>query len=137
MSNEKLGFVVADFNADITKLMEVVAKEHADFLGAKVIKTYHVPGAFDMPFAVKKLIKSKEIDAVVTLGTVIEGATDHDVVVAQHAARKIMDLALEFDKPVSLGVSGPRISRAESVERIEEYAKRSVEAAIKLLRKLK
>jgi 6,7-dimethyl-8-ribityllumazine synthase len=137
MANEKLGFVVSEFNADITKLMETVGKEHAEFLGAKAVGTIRVPGAFDMPLAVKKLLKEKEIDAVVTLGTVIEGDTDHDVVVAQHASRKIMDLALEFDKPVSLGVSGPKISRAESIERIEEYSKRAVETAVKMARRLK
>ena len=137
MANEKPGFVVSDFNADITKLMETVGKEHAEFLGIEVVKTINVPGAFDTPLAVRKLLKDKDINAVVTLGTVIEGDTDHDVVVAQHASRKIMDLALEFDKPVSLGISGPKISRAESIERIEEYSKRAVETAVKMIRRLK
>lgn len=137
MANEKLGFVVSDFNADITRMMETVGKEHADFLGAEIINTIHVPGAFDTPLAVKKLLQNEEIEAVVTIGTVLEGDTDHDVVVAQHASRKIMDLALEFDKPVSLGISGPKISRAESMERIEEYSKRAVETAVKMIRRLK
>jgi len=99
--------------------METVGKEHAAFLGAEVATTIHVPGAFDTALAVKKLLEEKEIEAVVTLGTVIEGDTDHDSVVAQHAARKIMDLSVEFNKPVSLGISGPKISRAESIERID------------------
>ena len=135
--NEKLGFVVSDFNADVTKLMETVGKEHTEFLGVKVEKTIRVPGAFDIPLAVQKLLKDPSIDAVVTLGTVIEGDTDHDVVVAQHAARKIMDLSLEYNKPVSLGISGPKISRAESIARIEEYSKRAVETAVKMIRRLK
>lgn len=137
MSNEKIGFVVSDFNSDITKVMETVGKEHTKFLGAVIGKTIYVPGAFDMPLAVKKILNEKDIDAVVTLGTVIEGDTDHDVVVAQHASRKIMDLALEFDKPVSLGITGPKISRADAVRRIDSYAKRAVETAIKMVRRLK
>lgn len=137
MANENLGFVVSDFNADVTKVMEKVGKEHAKFLGADVSKTFNVPGAFDMPLAVKQLLKEKDIDGVVTLGTVIEGDTDHDMIVAQHTSRKIMDLALEFNKPVSLGVSGPKISRAESVRRIESYSKRAVETAVKMIRRLK
>jgi 6,7-dimethyl-8-ribityllumazine synthase len=136
MANEKLGFVVSDFNADITRVMETVGKEHAQFLGANVGKTIRVPGAFDMPLAVKTLLKDAAIDAVVTLGTVIEGDTDHDVVVAQHAARKIMDLSLESGKPVSLGISGPKVSRAESVRRIEAYSKRAVETAVKMLKRV-
>jgi 6,7-dimethyl-8-ribityllumazine synthase len=75
------------------------------------------------------------VDAVVTLGAVIEGATQHDEVVIQHAARKIMDLALEFGKPVTLGISGPGMTRLEAQERID-YAKRAVESAVKLVQRL-
>ncbi|MDD1757651.1 MAG: 6,7-dimethyl-8-ribityllumazine synthase, partial [Methanotrichaceae archaeon] len=96
----KLGFVVSEFNRDITYQMELLGKEHAEFLGAKVISVVYVPGVFDMPFAAKKLLLQKDIDAVVTIGFVIQGDTAHDEIVAQHAARKLMDLSLEFDKPV-------------------------------------
>ena len=39
MTNEKLGLVVSDYNADITHLMGKIAEEHATFLGAKITKT--------------------------------------------------------------------------------------------------
>lgn len=133
----RLGIVVGEFNYDITYLMLQRALDHAEFLGAIVEKVLKVPGAFDMPLAIKKLLEMDEIDAVVTLGAVLKGDTDHDQVVAQHAARKMMDLALEYRKPVSLGVSGPGMTRAEATERIEEYAKRSVESAVKMVRRLK
>ena len=133
----KLGFVVSEFNADITKVMEIVGKEHAKFLGADVEKVIKVPGVFDTALAVKKLLEEVQIDGVVTLGTVIEGDTDHDSVVAQHAARKILDLSIKYDKPVSLGISGPKISRAESMERTEEYSKRAVETTVKMIQRLK
>jgi 6,7-dimethyl-8-ribityllumazine synthase len=133
----RLGIVVGEFNYDITYLMLQRALDHAEFLGATVEKVLKVPGAFDMPLAIKKLLEMDEIDAVVTLGAVLKGDTDHDQVVAQHAARKMMDLALEYRKPVSLGVSGPGMTRAEATERIEEYAKRSVESAVKMVRRLK
>ena len=54
----------------------------------------------------------------------------------QHAARKIIDLSLEFGKPVTLGISGPGMTRLEANERID-YAKRAVESAIKLVKRLK
>ncbi len=133
----RLGIVVAEFNYDITRLMLEKAKEHAQFLGAKVVKVIHVPGTFDMPLAVKKLLKKEEIDAVVTLGAVIKGETDHDQVVANQTARKIMDLSLEFEKPVTLGVIGPGATRMQAMERIEEYARRAVEAAVKMVRRLR
>jgi len=131
----KLGFVVAEFNRDITYMMEIEAREHARFLEAEVMDTIYVPGAYDMPLAIKKLLTRSDIDAVVTIGCVIEGATQHDEIVVQHAARKIIDLSLEFDKPVSLGISGPGMTRMEATERID-YAKRAVESAVKMVQRL-
>ena len=130
-----LGFVVAEFNRDLTYQMELLGREHAEFLGATVKETILVPGVFDMPLAIKKLCQREDIDAVVTIGSVIEGETDHDQVVIQHAARKIMDLSLEFNKPVTLGIPGPGMTRMAAHERVD-YAKRAVEAAVKLVRRL-
>ena len=131
----KLGFVVAEFNRDITYMMEIEAEEHARFLGAEVSEKFYVPGAYDMPFAIKKMLKDGRVDAVVTIGCVIEGSTQHDEIVVQHAARKIIDLSLEFEKPVTLGISGPGMTRIEATERIE-YGKRAVESAIKMVQRL-
>ncbi|MCW3135589.1 MAG: 6,7-dimethyl-8-ribityllumazine synthase, partial [Canidatus Methanoxibalbensis ujae] len=102
--------------------------------------TFYVPGVFDL--AVKMLLELRDpdgndaVDAVVTLGCVIEGATEHDEIVAQHAARKIMDLSLEYGKPVTLGVAGPGMTRQEAQERVD-YAKRAVEAAVKMVKRIR
>ncbi|MDP6459323.1 MAG: 6,7-dimethyl-8-ribityllumazine synthase, partial [Candidatus Hydrothermarchaeota archaeon] len=106
------------------------------FLGADIPKIVKVPGAFDMPLAVKKLLEKKDINGVVTLGAVIEGETSHDEIVIQHASRKIADLALDYNKPVSLGVSGPGLSRLEAHERVK-YAKRAVESVVKMIKRMK
>jgi 6,7-dimethyl-8-ribityllumazine synthase len=131
-----IGFVVAEFNRDLTWQMELLGKEHAAFLGAKVTKTIYVPGVYDMPLAVKKMAEDKSLDAVVTIGSVIEGATDHDQVVVAQATRKITDLSLEYNKPIALGIAGPGMTRLEASERID-YSKRAVEAAVKMVRRLK
>ena len=130
-----LGFVVAEFNRDLTYQMELLGIEHAKFLGAEVKETILVPGVYDMPLAIKKLCESNDIDAVITIGAVIEGATKHDEIVVQQASRKIMDLSLEYGKPVTLGISGPGMTRMEAHKRVD-YAKRAVEAAVKLVQRL-
>ncbi len=132
----RLGFVVSEFNRDITYQMEILGREHAAFLGAEVIGMTLVPGVYDMPLAIKKFLERSDVDAVVTLGAVIEGATEHDEVVVQHAARKITDLSLEYNKPVTLGIAGPGMTRLEAHERVD-YGKRAVEAAVKLVERLK
>ncbi|MCC6027732.1 MAG: 6,7-dimethyl-8-ribityllumazine synthase [Archaeoglobus sp.] len=136
MEKVKLGFVVSEFNRDITYMMEILAKEHADFLGAEVSEVIRVPGTFDIPIAVKKMLEKGNVDAVVAIGCVIEGETEHDEIVAQHAARKIMDLSIEYGKPVTLGISGPGMGRIAAAERVD-YAKRAVEAAVKLVKRLR
>ena len=131
----RIGAVVSDFNYDITMMMLERAKEHAEFLGAEITKVVKVPGVFDMALAIKKLLARKDIDGVITIGAVIEGETEHDDLVIQHAARKIADLALEFNKPVGLGISGPGMTRLQAEDRIER-GKAAVEAVVKLHQRL-
>ena len=80
----KIAAVVAEFNFDITSMMLELAKEHAKFLGAEITQVVPVPGVYDMPIAIKKVLDDGQVDAVITLGAVIEGDTDHDQIVVQH-----------------------------------------------------
>ncbi len=133
----RLALVVAEFNYDVTQLMLQKAIDHAKFLGAEVVYVVKVPGVYDIPMVLKDLVMKEEVDAVATLGAVIQGATKHDEVVAQQAARKILDISVEFGKPVTLGIIGPGANRIQALERVEEYARRAVEAAVKLARRKK
>ena len=132
---EKLGMVVSLFNHEITGEMSKKAQERAKEIGTKIIKIIEVPGSFEIPLAVNELLKDKGIDGVITIGTIIKGGTDHDTVVAHTVARKLMDLSCEYNKPVSLGISGPNITWQQSEKRIEEYAIRAVDSVVKMLRK--
>ena len=132
---EKLGMVVSKFNYEITGEMGKKAQERAREVGARIIKVIEVPGSFEIPFAVKELLDDKNIDGVVTIGTIIKGGTDHDAVVAHSVARKLLDLSVEYGKPVSLGISGPNITWQQSEKRIDEYAIRAVDAVIAMLRR--
>ena len=135
MKKYKLGMVASEFNFDITSMMIERARSQAEFLEVEIAKTIMVPGVFDMPLAVKKLLELKDIDAVITLGAVIEGETEHDDVVISHASRKIADLSLEFNKPVALGITGPGMTRLQAVDRIEK-GREVVDAAVKMLKRL-
>ena len=137
MSGEKIGIVISDTYADITEAMLKVAKSHAKFLEVKVEHIIHVPGSFDMPIAISHMLKNDSLDGIVTLGAVIEGETDHDNIVAQNAARKITDLSVEYGKPVSLGISGPKMSRMDAMRRIDKMGKSAVESCVKMIRRLK
>ena len=133
--NEKIAVVVSKFNYEITDEMSKVAQQRIKKSGAKLVKIIQVPGAFEIPFAVNKLLKDKNIDGIVTLGTVIKGGTDHDQVVAHSVARKLLDLSAKYEKPVALGISGPNITWEQARKRAKEYANRSVDTVIEMIRK--
>jgi len=132
----KLGIATSEMHWDICGPMLEFAKRHASFLEAEVVAEVLVPGVYELPLAAKKLVERGDIDAVVTLGAVIEGETEHDEIVMQHATRKLIDLAVQYGKPVALGISGPGMSRVQALERVNEYARRAVEAAVKTTKRL-
>ncbi|MCL2890612.1 MAG: 6,7-dimethyl-8-ribityllumazine synthase [Methanomassiliicoccaceae archaeon] len=135
MKKYKLGMVAAEFNFDITSMMIERAKSEAEFLEVEIARTIMVPGVFDIPLAVKGLLEDKNIDAVITLGAVVEGETEHDDVVIAHASRKIADLSLEYNKPVAFGVTGPGMTRLQAIDRIDK-GKDAVDVAVKMLKRL-
>ena len=131
---EKLGMVVSKFNYEITGEMSKRAQERAKEIGANIIKIIEVPGSFEIPLAAKQLLEDKNIEGVLTIGTIIKGGTDHDTVVAHSVARTLLDLSMEYGKPVSLGISGPNITWQQSEKRVEEYAIRAVDSVVSMLR---
>ncbi len=132
----RVAIVASEFNFDVTQLMIERAKEEVDFLGAALGPVVKTPGVYDMPLAVQALFRRADVDAVVALGAVIEGETSHDEVVMNQAARKLADLALEFDKPLGLGISGPGETRLQAQDRIEN-AGNAVRAVVKMVRRLR
>ncbi len=136
MGAVRLALVGSEYNFDITQMMLERAREEATFLGATVGPVVKTPGVYDMPLMVQRLLQRKDVDAVVAVGAVIEGETGHDDVVMNQAARKLIDLSVEYGKPVSLGISGPGETRLQAQDRIENAAN-AVRAAVKMTQRLR
>ena len=130
-----LGLVVARFNREVTEAMEEAAHEAAADRGATVEETVHVPGAYDTPLAADRLARREGIDAVVALGAIVTGDTDHDRTIADAAARGLTEVSLDRDVPVTFGISGPGMTADEARERTD-YGARAVESAIDLVEEL-
>lgn len=135
MKNYKIGMVAAEFNYDVTMLMMERAKAEADFLGVTITKTIMVPGVFEIPLAVKNMLEKDDVDAVITLGAVIKGETDHDQIVISQASRLVADLALKFNKPVGFGITGPNMTQLQAVDRIEK-GRDVIDAVVKMLQRM-
>ncbi|MFQ5986081.1 MAG: 6,7-dimethyl-8-ribityllumazine synthase [Thermoplasmata archaeon] len=130
-----LGIVVSEFHADVTERMLARAEEHAAFQGLTVTHVVKVPGVFDMALALKRLIRRDDVDGAVAIGAVVQGETHHDEVIMQQAARQIADLAVEYEKPIGLGISGHGQTKRQALDRVEK-AREAVEAVAKLLEAL-
>jgi len=105
-SKLKIGVVVSEFNNNITEPMLEGALEtlKENKVKKENIKIVWVPGSFEIPLACMRLAKTKKYDALVALGCVIKGDTDHFYYIAGEASRGIMNIMLRYSIPIGFGV---------------------------------
>ena len=102
----RFGIVAARFNDFIVDRLlsgaiDALVKHGANPAEIEVVR---VPGAFEMPLALKKLAAGRRHDALIALGCVIRGATPHFDYVAGEASRGISQASLGYDIPVGFGL---------------------------------
>ncbi|MGQ0286048.1 6,7-dimethyl-8-ribityllumazine synthase [Pasteurellaceae bacterium 22721_9_1] len=103
----KIAVVVARFNHFINDSLvdgAVDALKRVGQVKDENITLVKVPGAYELPLAVRRLAESKKFDAIVALGTVIRGGTAHFEYVAGEASSGIGHVSLNCDIPVAFGV---------------------------------
>ncbi|MBV6492062.1 MAG: 6,7-dimethyl-8-ribityllumazine synthase [Turneriella sp.] len=98
----RIAVVTALFNEKITEALAKGAREELIKLGCEPQKiiTLTVPGAWELPFAIKALFQNERADAAIACGCVIRGDTGHYDIVANESARGLMQVALETVRPV-------------------------------------
>ena len=128
----RIAIVAARFNAEITDRMVARAVARAKELDVRV-EVVRVPGTFEIPLALHRLLARKDIDAGVAIGALIQGQTDHDDLIAHSVARALLDLQRETGKPIGLGITGPGMTHKVALRRIVN-ADRAVDAAVAMVR---
>lgn len=105
-SDMKFGIVVAEWNQDIT--FSLADSAITTLLKHKVKKeniiTKYVPGTFELPFGAKIIAQNSDIDAIIVLGCVIQGETQHFDFICNGVTQGIMDLNINFNIPFIFGV---------------------------------
>ncbi|NLO16787.1 MAG: 6,7-dimethyl-8-ribityllumazine synthase [Arcobacter butzleri] len=104
--NERVAIINGRFNHIITDRLVEGAKDAFIRHGGEEqnLDLILVPGAFEIPMALKKALQSGKYDAVCCVGAVIRGSTPHFDYVAAEATKGIANVSLEFGVPVSNGV---------------------------------
>lgn len=102
----RIGIVVARFNDLITERLLSGALDAFRRHGGdeRIVEIAHVPGAWEIPLAAQTLAKTERFDAIVCLGTVIKGATDHYDYVCSQTSSGVMNAGLSSGIPVTMGV---------------------------------
>ncbi len=100
------GVAVARFNSFIVDRLLDGALDALNKHGIqnKDITVVKVPGAYELPLAVKKMTASEQYDAIITLGAVIRGGTPHFEYVAGECVKGISQVSLQANVPVTFGV---------------------------------
>ena len=102
----KFGIVCARFNDFfVSKLldgaMDAIVRHGGD---ANDVSVAYVPGSYEIPFAIKKMLRTEKYDAILALGVVIQGATAHAGYINSEVAKCLAQLGLEFGVPVTYGM---------------------------------
>jgi 6,7-dimethyl-8-ribityllumazine synthase len=100
----RVALCVARFYPELADKLETGAREALAEAGVDDVDRFDVPGAFDLPLIAKFAAGSGRYEAVVCLGAVIRGETDHYDYVCGEAARGIQDVQLETGVPCGFGV---------------------------------
>ncbi len=102
----RFAIVAARFNSFVVEPLVAGALEalHRHGVGDDRITLVRVPGSFEIPLAAKKLAEGGKHEAVICLGAVIRGETDHYDYVADGAATGVAQTALATGVPVIFGV---------------------------------
>jgi len=133
--NYKIVLVVAEWNEQITENLFLGAKEALVACGVleQNILRSNVPGSFELVFGAKKALE-KAVDAVIVIGSVIQGETKHFDFVCQGVTQGIVSLNLSSDRPVVFCVLTDNTLQQAIDRSGGQHGNKGVEAAVTALK---
>lgn len=128
----RIGLIVSQWNKEITHALYKGAVETLISHGVKDqdIITFHVPGSFELPFGASKMIDKHAPEAVIVIGSVIQGETKHFDFVCQATAQGVMDLNIQTQTPVIFCVLTDNTLQQAQDRSGGKHGNKGVEAAV-------
>ena len=118
--------------AEIERMLDM-ARDQAEKENLTVTEVIWVPGAMEVPLALSRIIKNPEIHGAACLGIIEKGSTQHGLAMGQAVLGSIIDLQLESDKPIGLGIIGPGAEPQHIEPRLEPHARAAISAISSML----
>jgi 6,7-dimethyl-8-ribityllumazine synthase len=103
-TEDRIALCIARFYEELADALEEGARDALEEAGVTEIDRFDVPGAFELPLICRYAAESGRYAAVIALGAVIRGETDHYDYVCSETARGIQDIQLRTGVPVGFGV---------------------------------
>jgi len=130
-SSLSIAVAVARFNSLVTERLLAGALEGLAALGVSEERTdvVWVPGSFELPYAAQRLAESGRYDAVVCLGCVIKGETEHNEYINHATAQGLQEVSLKTGVPAIFGVLTPNSLEQALARAGEGSANKGYEAA--------
>ena len=136
MSIPRIALLAAEFNQALVDGMIAAARAEATTRGAEVVRELRVPGCYEIPLVAAKLLEERKVDALVVLGYIERGETQHGEVMGHVVHRALVKLQLAMGKPVGIGIIGPGATAEQANARRDGYARAAVAAALASLQVL-
>ncbi len=126
---KNIGFILGSFHkAQVEEMLEE-AINTAQELGLNITEEVWVPGSYEKPLALKRLLAREDIDCAAVLGIIERGETKNGLVMANVVMGAIIELELKYMKPVGIGILGPEILPEQINSRLKIFAQKAVKAA--------
>jgi 6,7-dimethyl-8-ribityllumazine synthase len=103
-TEDRIALCVARFYVEFADALEEGAREALEEVGITEIDRFDVPGAFELPLISRYAAESGRYAAIIALGAVIRGETDHYDYVCSETARGLQDIQLRTGVPIGFGV---------------------------------
>ncbi|MDA9695932.1 6,7-dimethyl-8-ribityllumazine synthase [Euryarchaeota archaeon] len=130
---KSIALVCGEFHRKSVEMMVKYAKEEADSLGIQISDVVWVPGSYEVPLASSRLLSQENILGVACLGVIERGETDHGLVIGQAVLSSLLNLQIEHNKPIGLGIIGPGAENHHIAPRLEPHARSAISAVYSMI----
>jgi 6,7-dimethyl-8-ribityllumazine synthase len=128
--NRRLTIIAAEFDKELVDEMIGAAAQEARDAGAVLVDVVRVSGCYEIPLIADLHLAQDRIDALVILGYIERGETQHGEVMGHVVHQALVQLQLKHRKPIGLGIIGPGAIREQAEARKTDYARAAVRAAL-------
>ncbi len=128
---KRVVIVAAEFNRELIEVMIETAQQELKEAGAQVLRVVRVSGSYELPLLADCYLAQDGVDALVVLGYIERGETLHGEVMGHVVHGALVQLQLQYKKPVGLGIIGPGATAEQAQVRKVGSARAAVRAMLR------